>query len=163
MVDCLIKGRVNLDCIYVDAMLGWLARILRILFGLNVVYNSDLDDRELMATGCLVVTRDEALFNSRRGPTMLLTTDDHVKWLSIFLQLGAKPYEKTRCPKCGGVLAEISCREAEQRVGHSISSTRCWRCNNCGHIYWQGSHWRSLRQYIEKATTARAHCIHLGI
>ena len=87
MVDCLYKGPLRLDCIYVDSMLGWLARLLRIVFGLRVAYAPDLDDAELLRTECLVVTRDEEVFRARRGPALLLRTDDHVKWIAAFLSM----------------------------------------------------------------------------
>lgn len=139
------------NCVYVDAMLGWLARILRILFGASVVYSPDAEDVELVETECLVVTRDEELFRRRRGPTILLKTDDHVKWVSVFLNLGMRPFEKSVCPLCGGELEEVDCGEAEAAVGHKIRSEKCWRCARCGKYYWVGSHWRRLRRLVEEA------------
>ncbi|MEM1926768.1 MAG: Mut7-C RNAse domain-containing protein, partial [Pyrobaculum sp.] len=65
MVDCLIKGGGDYDCVYVDSMLGWLAKMLRIVFGLVVYYKNDVDDSELLQTKCLVVTRDWELFRQR--------------------------------------------------------------------------------------------------
>lgn len=149
-------------CIYVDAMLGWLARMLRILFGAEVLYSSSIGDSELLKTNCLVVTRDEELFRQRRGPTILLKTDDHVKWIAVFLRLGMRPFEKTRCPECGGELVKVSCSEAEAAVGHAIQSASCWRCVNCGKYYWVGSHWRRLRQLVREAEEVRAECLGTG-
>ena len=68
MVDCLLKGDPRLDCIYVDSMLGWLARILRILFGVSVVYNAELKDVELAETECLVVTRTKTSLDVEEAP-----------------------------------------------------------------------------------------------
>ncbi|MGC9049909.1 MAG: Mut7-C RNAse domain-containing protein [Pyrobaculum sp.] len=150
------------DCIYVDAMLGWLARLLRILFGVRVVYSPSIGDSELAETECLVVTRDEELFKRRRGPAILLKTDSHVEWVAVFIALGMRPFERSRCPVCGGDLAEVDCREAEAAVGHEIRSERCWRCAVCGRYYWVGSHWRRLRRLVEEAGAVSVECRRSG-
>jgi len=101
-------------------MLGWLARLLRIVFGLRVAYAPDLDDAELLRTECLVVTRDEEVFRARRGPALLLRTDDHVKWIAAFLSMGLPPFVKTACPICGGELVEIDCGEAMSCTARNV-------------------------------------------
>jgi len=162
VVDCLYKGPLRFDCIYVDSMLGWLARLLRIVFGLRVVYAPDLEDAKLLRTDCLVVTRDEEVFKARRGPTLLLKTDDHVKWIAVFLSMGLPPFVKTACPICGGELVEIDCGEAGRIVGHVVYSEKCWRCTSCGRVYWVGSHWRGIRSLVEAARRANVNCVHTG-
>lgn len=163
MVDCLIKGERRLDCLYVDSMLGWLARILRIVFGSVVYYKSDADDSELLKTSCLVVTRDWELYRRRRLPTILFVTDDHVKWIAAFIKLGLVPFIKSRCPHCGGDLEELKCEDVEKSVGHPVRSTKCWRCLNCGHLYWMGSHWRSLVRLVEEASRVDIKCLDSGL
>jgi len=140
VVDCLIKGGGDYDCVYVDSMLGWLAKMLRIVFGLVVYYKNDVDDSELLQTKCLVAT------------------DDHVKWIAAFLRQGLAPFVESRCPQCGGVLKEYSCKDAEGVVGHAIRSSKCWRCVECGHVYWVGSHWRSLKRLVEEARRVEVIC-----
>lgn len=159
MVDCIVKGEIRLNCVYVDSMLGWLARMLRILFGLKVVYNPSAEDSGLAGTECFLVTRDEELFNRRKGPALLLKTDDHVKWIAAFIKLGVTPFEKSLCPLCGGELVEIDCNEAMRLVGHEIRSAKCWRCTVCGHVYWVGSHWRRLRALVEEANAITLECL----
>ncbi len=162
MVDCEFKGPLRVDCVYVDSMLGWLARMLRILFGLPAVYGVGLEDSDLAATECLVVTRDKELFRRRKGPTLLLTTDDHVKWLAVFLRLGLRPFEKSACPICGGPLVEVPCDVAEKAVGHRVLSHVCWQCASCGRYYWVGSHWRGLRRLVDDARTTVIQCLGIG-
>ncbi|MEM1663744.1 MAG: Mut7-C RNAse domain-containing protein [Pyrobaculum sp.] len=158
MVDCLIKGGGDYDCVYVDSMLGWLAKMLRIVFGLVVYYKNDVDDSELLQTKCLVVTRDWELFRQKKPPAMFFATDDHVKWIAAFLRQGLAPFVESRCPQCGGVLKEYSCKDAEGVVGHAIRSSKCWRCVECGHVYWVGSHWRSLKRLVEEARRVEVIC-----
>lgn len=161
MVDCLIKGEVDLSCVYVDSMLGWLARMLRILFGIKTLYAPDADDADLAKTTCVVATRDEELFKARRGPTILLKTEDHVKWIAVFIHAGARPLEKSLCPICGGELAEVDCADAEVAVGHKIMSNKCWRCTSCGKTYWRGSHWRRLEALLEQARATAVQCLRI--
>jgi|GEM_PF-1159674 Uncharacterized conserved protein len=102
-------------------MLGWLARWLRII-GVDARYGDRPDD-ELAETPCLLVTRDRELFRRRRGPAVLLLTEDHVAWISALIRaLGVEPFRRTRCPKCNAELVEIPCAEAERRVGHPVRS-----------------------------------------
>ncbi|MEZ0318767.1 MAG: Mut7-C RNAse domain-containing protein [Pyrobaculum sp.] len=162
MVDCVIKGVVDLSCVYVDSMLGWLARMLRILFGIKTLYAPDADDADLKKTACVVVTRDEQLFKARRGPTILLKTEDHVKWVAAFISMGAKPLEKSACPICGGELREVDCAAVEAEVGHKIRSTKCWKCTSCGKVYWRGSHWRRLEALLQQARATSVQCLHTG-
>jgi uncharacterized protein with PIN domain len=136
--------------------------MLRILFGVPAVYSAELKDAELAETECFVVTRDKDLFRRRRGSTLLIATDDHVKWVAAFLKLGLKPFTKSACPVCGGALAEVSCKEAERAVGHEIHSNRCWRCVFCGRFYWVGSHWRGLRRLVEEAEKTMVDCLNIG-
>jgi len=156
-VTCLRKGGVAPSCVAVDAMLGWLARWLRII-GVDARYGDRPDD-ELAETPCLLVTRDRELFRRRRGPAVLLLTEDHVAWISALIRaLGVEPFRRTRCPKCNAELVEIPCAEAERRVGHPVRSPRCWACPNCGSIYWEGSHWRGIKKVVDEALRKPVDC-----
>ncbi len=156
-MSCIYKGGSAPRCVAVDAMLGWLARWLRIL-GVDARYGQ-LSDEELASTECLLVTRDRELFRKRRGPAVLLLTDDHVEWISALIGiLGVKPFENTRCPKCNSVLVEVPCSEAEKIAGHPIYSKKCWRCPSCGSVYWEGSHWRGIRMVLDQAIRRQVIC-----
>lgn len=141
----------------VDAMLGWLARWLRII-GVDARYGQ-LSDEELASTGCLLVTRDRELFKRRRGPAVLLLTDDHVEWIAALIGImKAEPFKETRCPKCNAKLVEVPCSEAENAVGHPVYSNKCWKCPNCGSVYWEGSHWRGIRKVVDEALRKHVIC-----
>lgn len=159
MTDCLVKGDPA-PCIHVDAMLGWLARWLRLAFGVEAAYSPHVDDSELMGSPCLVVTRDSRLFHARRGPTVLLLTEDHVKWIAALMSLGYRP-GATRCPSCGGALDPVDCLEASRAVGHPIASRSCWRCGACGRYYWRGSHWRRIEATMAMARAAEVRCVRI--
>lgn len=156
-MSCLYKGGPPPNCVAVDAMLGWLARWLRII-GVDARY-SLASDEELASTRCLLVTRDKELFKRRKGPAVLLLTDDHVEWISALLRiLEVEPFKETRCPKCNARLVEAPCPEVESIMGHPVRSSKCWRCPSCGSAYWEGSHWRGIRKVVDEALRRRVVC-----
>lgn len=159
MVTCVYKGDLSsAKCVVVDDMLGWLARWLRII-GVDVPPTAGRTDEELASTPCLLATRDRELFKRRKGPSLLLLTDDHVAWLSAVIKiLGLSPFNTTRCPLCNSPLIKVDCSEAERAVGHKILSTTCWRCPTCDNYYWPGSHWRGITQTVAKALIAAVEC-----
>ncbi|MEM4897959.1 MAG: hypothetical protein QXR18_07135, partial [Pyrobaculum sp.] len=59
-----------------------------------------------------------------KPPAMFFATDDHVKWIAAFLRQGLAPFVESRCPQCGGVLKEYSCKDAEGVVGHAGCRSR---------------------------------------
>ncbi|RDE10993.1 MAG: hypothetical protein C4K47_10680, partial [Candidatus Thorarchaeota archaeon] len=60
---------------------------------------------------------------------------------------------KSRCSKCNGPLVEISKDEKEQVKGLVFEQTynyydKFWLCTNCKSVYFQGGHWKNIRQYM---------------
>jgi len=130
-----------------DAMLGSLARWLR-LFGFDAVYAGSEDD-ELIARAReeerWLLTRDREL--ASRGPRTLLVRAESLEdqLVEVFHRLDLRPaptLDGARCPRCNGVLEELSSRAAEPLVPPFVARTapRFRRCAACGAIYWPGSH-----------------------
>ena len=146
-------------CIYVDAMLGWLARWLRML-GYDTRYDPHVGDEELASTQCLVVTRDVDLFRRRDGDVLLLVTDDHVAWIAAVSIVMGFPVEvdfaRTRCPLCNTPLVEVP-REAAD-VPPRVISDRFWKCPRCGKAYWVGSHWKRIGEVLGRASEIASAC-----
>jgi len=133
-----------------DAMLGKLTTYMR-MAGYDVLYAPDEDavgddgvvelaERE----GRTVVTRDVELSESADG--LLVKSKDIVGQLheltdaGLTLELG----EPSRCSVCNGTLMEGGGKEAPDDV------ERSWRCDDCGKVYWKGSHWEDVRDTFEK-------------
>ena len=63
----------------------------------------------------------------------------------------------TRCMVCNGLLTEVVKAEVEGQAPKRI--LECFdgfrRCPGCGRVYWEGSHYRRMRLWIEQlaATT----------
>ncbi len=133
----------------VDEMLGRLARYLRIL-GYDTEYAQGVDDeaiaRRASEEGRRLVTRDRRL--SSRSPGALLVTSPYLldqlrsvraAWPSLRL---APAF--VRCTLCNGEL--VSARD-DRGEGGSPSS-HVYRCPQCGHRYWEGTHTRDIRALL---------------
>ena len=143
--------------IYLDAMLGWLARWLRII-GVEVYYDSRFSDDYLSSIGGVVVTRDRGLFERRDGASIYLASSSHVEWLAAVARL--MDLELTMayslCPLCGGRLIRVDPQEAFGKVPEHVIrlGKPIYRCASCGQYYWEGSHHRGI-----KATLSRANAV----
>lgn len=142
----------------VDAMLGSLARKLRIL-GFDTVYVRDGTDSSLMelsgSTGRVILTSDRALAEkaSRRGlPCVLLSGKGdgaRLASLAAWLRHGSLSVEMSdsRCALCNGALSRVSADSVRGEVpASSLARHRhFYRCLSCGRVYWKGRHWKKLR------------------
>ncbi len=127
-----------------DAMLGRLARWLR-LMGYDVHYKSDLGDEEILTNAGerTILTRDRALCAKAksRGLQVLLVYDTDIKGQlsQVKMELGTELQDTpgfSRCPLCNGEIEKIG----EEKV---------WTCKNCQKIYWEGGHWKNIREMVK--------------
>jgi uncharacterized protein len=144
--------------ILADEMLGRLARYLRFV-GCDVRYVQGVPDEELLrlarAEDRVIVTRDRQL-SERAGRAVLLgSTDIAEQWRAVrraFPDLaGEVRFE--RCTECNGVLETVPTppprTEAKgvpwDRVAAGLP---LYRCSQCGHFYWEGTHTASIRRRL---------------
>ncbi|ABW01851.1 Mut7-C RNAse domain-containing protein [Caldivirga maquilingensis] len=153
---------VTRGIVYVDSMLGWLSRWLRMI-GVMTIYRDDFSDDELAGLGGLVITRDRGLFNRRRGDTLLLLTDNHVHWLVASLMvLNVKPIigDNSLCPVCGGRLIKVDSRNAAGEVPVNVikRNPTLLKCESCGKYYWVGSHHRGIGRTLNMVNELISKC-----
>lgn len=151
--------RVDLDKtqpkIACDAMCGGLARRLRML-GVDATFTAGIDDDALLrhcrAEGRVLVSSDGPLFQRRvlargrlRGVHLPvgLRLDRQVDF--VMRQLGLR-VGFPRCACCNGELRRVA-RDAIADV--VPARTLIWRraffrCEQCAHVFWEGSHWRRI-------------------
>lgn len=133
-----------------DAMLGRLARWLR-LAGCDVLYDARLDDADLVRlsrqTGRVLLTRDRQLARRKSVRAALVESDRAEEQLTqVFLQFPAAAGRQPRCASCNGELLMVDRAQVEGEVPAFVWVNHDWfhRCVACGHIYWQGTHWRRI-------------------
>lgn len=139
-----------------DAMCGGLARWLRVL-GVDTTYTPGIEDGDLvahaLAEGRVVISSDGKMFARRvfttrrlRGVRLPvgLRLLDQVKF--VVRHLGLVP-RFPRCTLCNGELANVSRAEVADVVPARslIWTTAFYRCERCGHVFWEGTHWSRIR------------------
>lgn len=141
-----------------DVHLGKLAAYLRML-GFDTVYRSCFGDPELVRVSVeedrALLTRDRGLLKHaalRRG-YWLRATDSRCQLEEVIRRFGLRGRTRpfTRCMACNRLLAEVSQDEAASKVPPRVAAEfdEFRGCPCCGRIYWRGSHYRRMRDWIE--------------
>ncbi len=144
-----------------DTHLGKLASYLRML-GFDALYKNDYSDEELAAISAgekrILLTRDRGLLmRSAITHGYLVRTEDpreQVKEVMRRFDLADAIRPFSICMRCNETLVDISREEAmgsvPPRVRASISKYR--RCTGCRRIYWKGTHYEKMTEFIRKLT-----------
>ncbi len=138
----------------VDAMLGGLARWLRIL-GFDTAYDPAIPDDELARRGLVegrhILTRDRSFPEEWRvASCTILEHDDVDTQLREVLErfnLKEKIRLFSRCGACNTLLKPLPREEARDRVPPRVleSCDDFANCPGCGRTYWEGTHTRRIR------------------
>ncbi len=140
-----------------DAMCGRLARWLRFL-GIDTLYvrNAHPIDVENLArkTGRTIITRRERFLERKGLDTIVLKSElleNQIKELQKQLPLAWTPQSLHRCSLCNEPLKESDKQGIKERVPPYVYDTqeRFLECPSCGRVYWQGTHYRRIRAYLE--------------
>ena len=144
----------------VDAMLGRLARWLRIL-GCDARFEEEIPDAELvrraLEEGRVILTRDRALAEEWSVPHLLIVESEapltQLRQVVRAFELDWRARLFTRCSRCNTELETIAREDAATRVPPRIFSERerFLRCVSCGRIYWGGSHSARMRRVLDEA------------
>ncbi len=142
-----------------DEMVGSLARYLRMM-GCDTTYARGWSDAEIVRKARvedrIVLTRDRQL-SQLAAKAVLLTSprlEDQVRTVwAAFPDLPAT-VRFERCTLCNGLLAP-STATGPDVDGDGIpwdrvrSGLPLYRCRECGHAYWEGSHTAEVRRRLE--------------
>jgi uncharacterized protein with PIN domain len=148
-----------------DVHLGKLAAYLRML-GFDTFYRNCLDDPELARISAeqsrTLLTRDRGLLkhNAVTHGYWLRETDSRRQLAEIVTRFdlaGAiRPF--TRCMACNELLVDVSKEQVRDRLLPRTAELydEFRQCPRCFRVYWRGSHYRRMAQWIEDLTRARA-------
>ena len=137
-------------------MLGSVARKLR-FFGFDTWYIKSKPDVEIVLLGIkhcrVVLTCDSGMYKRalklRARAILLGELGDLENIARTFFNYGSllstHMHVRPRCSACNGRTVKVSrsCLEEEIR-GFAVNS-QFFRCCDCDRIYWEGSHYRSLK------------------
>ncbi len=159
-----MEGMDDQNKFIVDAMLGSLAKWLRLL-GYDTLYSTSYNDAQIISIAArakrIMVTSDKGLYRRaiRAGLRAVLlpesgVTESLARLASAgLIELRVDP-SKSRCPLCNGVLKEVTDKNLVRgRVppGALAKYSKFYVCTRCGHVYWEGGHWRNIRRIVEEA------------
>jgi len=147
-----------------DNHLGKLARLMRLL-GIDTLYpRAHLDDSELAQIAHdenrIMLTRDRGLLMRSivtYGYCLRTTnTEEQVTAVLRRYQLATFIQPWTRCLNCNGRLQSVP----KAQIAHRLQpKTRQYfdefrECQDCGQIYWKGSHFSALQEFVDRITNS---------
>lgn len=143
----------------VDAMLGRLARWLRLL-GFDASWEADVPDARLVRLaldeGRWILTRDRALPVEWRVPRVHLVSAEQpfeqLREVVRAFELGPRVRPFVRCTRCNALLAPLATEDAAARVPARVRErhARFLACPGCGRVYWEGTHVERMRRLVAR-------------
>jgi hypothetical protein len=141
-----------------DAHLGGLAHMLRML-GFDTLYDNHFDDDAIVAIceheGRIVLTRDRELLK-RRAVTHgcyvhALKSAEQLREVVERLDLARSARPFTLCLHCNVPLHAVEKDAVLDRLPPKVREhyARFSTCDQCGRVYWEGSHWRNMQHMLE--------------
>ncbi|MEK6821855.1 MAG: Mut7-C RNAse domain-containing protein [Thermoproteota archaeon] len=148
---------------FVDAMLGNIARKLRLL-GYDSQYFSDIDDEKLIDSARkekrIIISKDEELIKKAQKLAMrsiYITKEEEIEqFLEIIRSVNLKRIQingdTTRCPKCNSVTESVDKDIIKEKIPQGVlkSNDKFWRCKCCNQVYWEGTHIKNLQEFVGK-------------
>jgi uncharacterized protein with PIN domain len=144
----------------VDAMLGRLARWLRII-GYDAAFEAEIADEELVRRAIqenrVLLSRDRALADEWRVPRLLIVESEsplaQLRQVVTAFALDWHSRSFTRCSLCNATLEPISPDAVAGRVPRRVQHghRQFLVCPMCSRIYWEGSHIDRIRQTLEES------------
>lgn len=140
-----------------DVHLGRLAAYLRML-GFDTVYRSCFTDPQLVEVSAserrILLTRDRGVlkYSAVTHGYWLRETDSWRQAAEVVkrFDLGRAIAPFTRCMACNGVLEPVAKEQVKNRVAPRVfeSHDEFGRCPQCARVYWKGSHYERMRNWI---------------
>ncbi len=142
-------------------MLGTVTKKLRIL-GFDCKYSATISDEDLVLIAKkenrVIITRDHQLaINAKRHDVLaveLSVRAEKDQMIQIAESLGLGKYEfsadNARCSMCNGDLHEVEKGQVMDKIPQKTAQNteRFWVCDDCKHVYWEGTHIRNLEKLI---------------
>jgi uncharacterized protein len=147
----------------VDAMLGNLAKKLRIL-GYDSKYFSSIEDDKLILIAKnekrIILTKDDHLTKiaeKQNANFVLIRGNDELEQI---VQINAKikldrfvmDTNNSRCIACNGNLQSVEKYRIIGKIPEGVLEREkmFWMCDSCKKIYWEGTHFEKLREFATK-------------
>ena len=147
-----------------DVHLGRLAAYLRMI-GFDTLFPEDYRDEELARISSeedrILLTRDRGLLKRsivKRGYSVRATDpwqqlEEIIKRFDLYDAIMAF----RRCASCNGILESVDKAEIADQLPHNTAEyyDEFRRCLGCGKIFWPGSHYDQMDQFVERVIKNR--------
>jgi uncharacterized protein with PIN domain len=140
-----------------DVHLGKLSKYLR-LCGFDTVIDTSLTDSEIIDLSLkehrIIVTRDRGLLKNKRVThgywIRSIKPEEQLKEVLKRFDLKNNLNPFIRCMECNGMLYDVPKQEVMDRLLPKTIDyyTEFKRCQGCGKIYWEGSHYERMKKFI---------------
>ncbi|MBN1985935.1 MAG: Mut7-C ubiquitin/RNAse domain-containing protein [Prolixibacteraceae bacterium] len=143
----------------VDVNLGKLARKLRLL-GFDTLFQNNFEDDEIVEIAArekrIILTRDKGVLKHTRVTHgyWLRSSEPKLQLQEVIsrFQLQHHFHPFSRCSNCNGNLKPVEKKELNGRVPEDTIQIfdAFWECSGCKNIYWEGSHFDRINQWLDK-------------
>ena len=147
----------------VDAMLGNLAKKLRIL-GYDSKYFSSIEDDKLILIAKnekrIILTKDEQLTKIAEKQNVSFVLIRGSDELEQIVQINTKikldrfviDTDNSRCIACNGKLQSVEKYRIIGKIPEGVleRERKFWMCDSCKKIYWEGTHFEKLQEFATK-------------
>ncbi|HVK96663.1 MAG TPA: Mut7-C RNAse domain-containing protein [Flavisolibacter sp.] len=146
------------DKFIADVHLGKLAKYMR-LVGIDTFYNNSYSVKQIIATaieeGRIILSRNNSFTSLQNIPSFIVNNEDSKEQLKNVLSqfkgdIKLQPF--TRCLICNGLLEAVE----KETISHLLEKntreyySEFWICSECSHIYWKGSHFAKMLQFLSE-------------
>ncbi len=143
-------------------MLGTLAKWLRIL-GFDTLYVKNMEDSNISRLAAeekrILLTRDRELFF--KTPAAIYIESDNLQHQleEVIRKAGVEIDDErilTRCTVCNEVVRKIDKEYVKGKVPEHVYQMHdeFYICPKCGRIYWIGTHYKNMEEFIKKIRTS---------
>lgn len=141
-----------------DVHLGKLAKYLRML-GFDTLYQNSFEDSEIIKISLeqkrTILTRDVALLkNSKVMHGYWIRSQEPKEQLKEVIHRSdlldaIRPFY--RCKDCNGIIKKVPKESVLEKIqpGTRKHFNEFFQCNSCGKVYWKGSHFNKMNDFIE--------------
>jgi len=142
-----------------DVHLGKLTKLLRRL-GFDSEYRNNYSDSEIVNISLkekrIILTRDRGILKIKkvthgycvRSTNPKKQINEVLNKFDLFKQI--KPF--LRCILCNGMLNKVDKEKIKSHLQQKTEQyyTEFNRCSKCGKIYWKGSHYKKMKDFVKK-------------
>ena len=147
----------------VDAMLGNLAKKLRVL-GYDSKYFSSIEDDKIISIAKnekrIILTKNEQLTKIAEKQSVSLVLIRGNDELEQIVQINAKikldrfvvDTNNSHCIVCNGKLQSVEKFRIIGKIPEGIleREQEFWMCDSCKKVYWEGTHFQKLQEFATK-------------